>query len=94
MSRSYHRIGADLKPNCKVCLNIISHGEKYCAGCMPRHTETGIEIGDANALHGYDVGVSKDDKISTIYVNANTRTQAAKLAQAYGYFVRDVNMIG
>lgn len=33
MSRSYRRIGADLKPNCHGCMALVNNGERYCTTC-------------------------------------------------------------
>lgn len=61
-----------------------------------RHTDPfAVRIGDhANAIHTYSVGVEKDGVIGTIRVDANNRTQAAKVARDNGYSVRDMSMEG
>jgi hypothetical protein len=51
----------------------------------------GIILGNANAKHLYEIGVSPNEVIE---VEANNRAQAAKIAEKAGYTVRDVNMVG
>lgn len=49
----------------------------------------------AGGNHRYDVGVKRDDgRIGLVDVIAKNRTQAAAVARANGYVVRDVNMVG
>jgi hypothetical protein len=46
-------------------------------------------------MHLYDVEIKNEQgRIAFIYVEAKTRSQAAKIVQRMGYAVRSVNMVG
>lgn len=51
-----------------------------------------VTIGTISAKHAYDVEVNRDGQYVKVY--ANNRNQAGAMAEAKGYTVRSVNMIG
>lgn len=53
-----------------------------------------VRIARERACHAYDVEVGKDRHEATIQVDANSRDQAARIAERNGFVTRSVNMIG
>lgn len=49
---------------------------------------------EARGTHLYEMGVQKDGVISRVEVIARNRAQAARIAERYGYTVRDCSMVG
>jgi hypothetical protein len=51
-----------------------------------------IRLGDPKAKHSYEIQIAKP--YVTIKVDANNRSQAARIAAKAGYPILSVNMIG
>lgn len=90
MDKSYHVIGANLKPNCAGCMNIIPHGQRVCDGCKPAlkafefnqwhawQGTRGIMLSDESAkvLKNF---ATADDAINYLYLSAGDKPAARAL---------------
>jgi hypothetical protein len=73
---------------CNGCQNGITQKERNTMNPYKKITR----IGDRSAKHQYEIQI--DRKGGYVLVDANTRSQAAKITKTAGFPVLSVNMVG